>query len=56
VREANICLFKSFSTEELDLIGTANNGQISVRALIYAMAGHFDHHMEVIRERYLQFE
>ncbi|MFN5209649.1 MAG: DinB family protein [Bacteroidota bacterium] len=55
-REANICLFKSFSSEELNLIGTANNGQISVRALIYAMAGHFDHHMEVIRERYLQFE
>ncbi len=55
-REANICLFKSFTEEDLNRIGTANNGQISVRALIYAMAGHVDHHLEVIRERYLQFE
>jgi hypothetical protein len=33
--------------------GTANNVKISVRALVYIMAGHIDHHIGVLRERYL---
>jgi uncharacterized damage-inducible protein DinB len=52
-RESNIWLFKSLTSEELDRKGIANNFPISARALIYAMAGHFDHHMEVLRVKYL---
>ena len=54
VRESHLALFKTFDEDALSQIGTANNNLISVRALIFIMAGHEIHHLDVIRERYLK--
>lgn len=53
VRESNIALFKTFDEASLSQIGTANGGKISVRAIIFIIAGHELHHLSIIRERYL---
>jgi hypothetical protein len=53
VREANIALFKTFSKEELIEKGNANGQEVSVRAIIYMIAGHASHHVNVIRTKYL---
>lgn len=53
LREANLYLFRSFGEEELSKTGTANNYNISVRALLFIIAGHINHHRKIITERYL---
>lgn len=53
LRKANIYLFKSFSQEMLDRKGIANGNPITVAALIYIVAGHLDHHVRILRDRYL---
>ena len=53
VRKATIDLYKSFDESMIDQRGTANNLEISVRALGYIMIGHQLHHQEVIKEKYL---
>lgn len=53
LRQANLFLIKSLNEAELDKIGTANGKQISVRALVYVLAGHVIHHFKIIRERYI---
>ena len=54
VRQATIELFRSLDAEALAQIGTANQKQISVKALGYVIAGHEVHHMQVIHEKYLK--
>ena len=46
-------LLKSLNEEELNRAGMANGNQITVRALVYILAGHVMHHKNVIAERYL---
>lgn len=53
LRGSSIALFKSFDESALSRRGVANKNGISVRALIYIVAGHQAHHMNVLRERYL---
>lgn len=53
VREANIYLFKSFDEAALDRSGSADGKTISVRSLIYVIAGHTLHHQNVIKQKYL---
>jgi hypothetical protein len=53
VRESNLIMFKSFSDEILDRRGIANNSEITVRAILYIIAGHELHHISIIKERYL---
>lgn len=53
VREANLALFKTWDEEALGQVGVANNLDVSVRALLFMIAGHATHHMGVIKERYL---
>ena len=53
VRQSTIALFKNLSQNQLLLIGTASNSQISVRAIGFIIAGHFKHHVQVLQERYL---
>jgi len=53
VRKASITLFKSFNPEMCLRTGTANGKEISVRALGFIMVGHTVHHLQTIRERYL---
>jgi len=52
-RESNIALFKSFDEETLNSMGSANNNRMSVRAILFMIAGHEKHHVNVIKERYL---
>jgi hypothetical protein len=52
-RRASISLFKSFTDEMLLFSGTANESDITVRALGFIIAGHQMHHLKIIKERYL---
>lgn len=52
-RRASISLFKSFTQEMLTLSGTANESDVTVRALGFIIAGHQVHHLKIIKERYL---
>ena len=53
LRKSNLFLFNSLNEQELDIMGNANQKSISVRALLYVIAGHVIHHKGVIEERYL---
>lgn len=53
LRKSSISLFKSFDEAMLLNVGTANNDNISVRAIGFIMVGHYNHHINIIRERYL---
>jgi hypothetical protein len=52
VRLSNLAMFRTLDEEAWARIGTANENQVSVRALAFIMAGHARHHMGVLRERY----
>lgn len=54
VRDASILLFESFSKEKLAGTGEMQSGTITVNALGYAICGHTQHHLNVIKERYLK--
>jgi len=54
VRKSTIDLFNSFSEEQLQSVGKASDYEISVKALGYITAGHFQHHVTILKERYLQ--
>ncbi|MUU77202.1 DinB family protein [Winogradskyella endarachnes] len=53
VRKSTIALYKSFNTDALLKIGEASGFPISVRALGYIITGHENHHVSVIKKRYL---
>ncbi|HUH33596.1 MAG TPA: DinB family protein [Daejeonella sp.] len=53
VRSASIYLFKYLSENELNRRGTASNKPVSVRALLYIVVGHVNHHRNIIEQRYL---
>ncbi|MBS1918204.1 MAG: DinB family protein [Bacteroidetes bacterium] len=53
VREATECLFKSFNEDQLLSKGIASNKEINVLALGFISAGHVEHHINIIKERYL---
>jgi len=53
LRKANLYLFKSLNEQDLKRSGTVSERQISVRALLYVIAGHLIHHTQIINERYL---
>jgi hypothetical protein len=53
LRKANLYLINSLSDYELNSCGNANGKNISVRALVFVLAGHVIHHTNIIKERYL---
>ena len=53
LRRSNMFLFKSLQEHELNQIGNASNRDISVRAMLFVLAGHIIHHIRIIKERYL---
>jgi len=53
VRNSTICLFKSFTNEQLERLGVASESSVSVRAIGVIIQGHEKHHLEIIKERYL---
>ncbi len=52
VRLSNIAMLRNLDEQAWMRIGTANDAQVSVRALTFIMAGHVRHHMGVLREKY----
>ncbi len=54
VRAATITLLRSLTPEMLARRGTASDCQFTARAIAYVIAGHERHHVQVLRERYLE--
>lgn len=52
-RKSTIALFRGFENECVDIMGEANGLKISVRAILYIIAGHEVHHLQVLNEKYL---
>ncbi|HVM86784.1 MAG TPA: DinB family protein [Puia sp.] len=53
VRKSTEILFGSFNEDQLLAKGTASNHEINVLALGYIIPGHVEHHIHIIKERYL---
>lgn len=53
VRKSSELLFKSLSDTELNAVGKTSNYEMSVKAIGYMIAGHFAHHVNILKERYL---
>jgi uncharacterized damage-inducible protein DinB len=54
VRNSTIALFNGLPGNSFLRSGTANNNKATVRALAYHIAGHELHHINIIKEKYLQ--
>ena len=52
VRKSTISLFRNLPDDAFLRSGKANNNPVTVRALIYHIAGHELHHMNIIKSRY----
>lgn len=53
VRHSTEILYRSFDKAQLNTYGTASNNLFSVLAIGFIIAGHINHHIGVLRERYL---
>lgn len=51
-RRSNMNMLRNLSDAATRRIGTANEKTISVRALVYIMAGHIKHHINILRDLY----
>jgi uncharacterized damage-inducible protein DinB len=52
VREANLYMLRVLTDQQLNTIGVANGDNIKVNSLLYIMAGHEVHHLNILKERY----
>jgi len=52
LRASNILMFRNFSDEMWSRKGTVDDKNISVRAIAYLMAGHTEHHINVLKDHY----
>ena len=53
LRQSNIRMFAAFTDEELQATGTANNNVITAGAFGFIAAGHMEHHLMILKKRYL---
>lgn len=53
LRMSNMYFFKSLNAEEKQRFGLASGNRVTVNALLYIIAGHVQHHLQIINERYL---
>lgn len=51
-REATLAMLRAFPEDAFERMGTASDHPVSVRALAYIIAGHADHHLEILRTHY----
>ncbi len=56
VRSSTIHLVKSIDAESMQKSGTANNSNVTARALVVIILGHELHHCNILRDRYLENE
>ena len=52
LRDVNLGVVRRLSDTELGRRGVANNAPVTARALVFILAGHCQHHLDVLRERY----
>ncbi len=52
LRSSNILMIQNLPDHCLEYLGSANDCPASARALVFIMAGHAAHHINVIKERY----
>ena len=53
IRESSLHFFRSLPDEAWSRRGIASGNPFTVRALAHITAGHAEHHMRILRERYL---
>jgi uncharacterized damage-inducible protein DinB len=53
LRAATLAFFQHLDEEALNTIGEAKNQPCSARGMVYMIAGHERHHLQILRERYL---
>ncbi len=53
VRKSTVSLLRGLSKDTWENRGFANNGEFTVLALAYIIAGHELHHLKLIKERYM---
>ena len=52
VRQATLTFFNNLRDEDWTKTGIANNGNFTVNSLAYIIAGHNEHHLKILAERY----
>jgi uncharacterized damage-inducible protein DinB len=52
VRRSTLALIHSLDQPMLENIGVANNNPVSARAICWILAGHSQHHLNILGERY----
>ena len=52
-RKLNLMMVKNLSQKSLKNMGKANNLPLSTRAILWIVAGHELHHLNILREKYL---
>ncbi|HEY8602361.1 MAG TPA: DinB family protein [Thermomicrobiales bacterium] len=53
LRRANLLAFRQLTSETSQRRGMASGVEVSVRALVFILAGHLNYHLEDLREKYL---
>lgn len=53
VRNATLAMFNNFDHDMLNQMGTASDTPVSALALGFIIAGHEQHHLNILKERYL---
>lgn len=53
LRAANLKFFQSFDSEDMIQRGVANDQELTVRAILYILAGHELYHINFIKDNYL---
>jgi len=52
VRHGTLTLVDSLDESTVSNVGLANNNSVSARAICWIMAGHTQHHLDILREKY----
>jgi hypothetical protein len=53
IRRSTLALVESLDDSAIGHTGVANNNPVSARAICWIMAGHAQHHLDILRERYV---
>ncbi len=52
VRQGSVALVRSLDEQALANRGVVRAGEITARAQLFVIAGHFEHHVKILRDRY----
>ncbi|QQS32300.1 MAG: DinB family protein [Acidobacteriota bacterium] len=52
-RRSNVLMISATDEEQMSRTGTASDAAVSARALAWMIAGHTQHHLNILKERYI---